>query len=71
MIFFDGVCGLCNAWIDFVVARDKTRVFRFGPLQGDTAREWLHLAPDAGADGPRPNDRRATAARWLPGRALA
>jgi predicted DCC family thiol-disulfide oxidoreductase YuxK len=50
VIFFDGVCGLCNAWIDFVVARDKTRVFRFGPLQGETAREWLNLPLDGGFD---------------------
>jgi predicted DCC family thiol-disulfide oxidoreductase YuxK len=50
VIFFDGVCGLCNAWIDFVVARDKTRVFRFGPLQGETAREWLNLPPEAAFD---------------------
>ena len=50
VIFFDGVCGLCNAWIDFVVERDKTRVFRFGPVQGETAREWLNLPPEAALD---------------------
>ncbi len=50
VIFFDGVCGLCNAWIDFVSARDEARVFRFGPLQGETAREWLNLPPEAAFD---------------------
>ncbi len=44
MIFFDGVCGLCNHWIDFVVARDRKQQFRFAPLQGDTARECLGMA---------------------------
>src|SRR5579872_1259173 len=43
VIFFDGVCGLCNHWIDFVAARDHKRQFRFAPLQGETARDWLHL----------------------------
>jgi predicted DCC family thiol-disulfide oxidoreductase YuxK len=46
VIFFDGVCGLCNHWIDFVLARDKRRVFQFAPLQGETARDWLKLSPD-------------------------
>lgn len=46
VIFFDGVCGLCNHWIDFVIARDRRRQFRFAPLQGETARDWLQLAPN-------------------------
>ena len=50
VIFFDGVCGLCNTWVDFVLARDTERRFRFGPLQGETARDWLHLPPDAAFD---------------------
>src|SRR5262245_31857976 len=50
VIFFDGFCGLCNTWVDFVLARDTWRKFRFGPLQGETARDWLHLAPDAVLD---------------------
>jgi predicted DCC family thiol-disulfide oxidoreductase YuxK len=50
VIFFDGVCGLCNAWIDFVIVRDKRRRFRYGALQGETARDWLQLPPDAAFD---------------------
>lgn len=46
VIFFDGVCGLCNHWIDFLLARDRKRLFHFAPLQGETARDWLKLAPD-------------------------
>ena len=46
MIFFDGVCGLCNWSVDFVIARDRRRVFRFAPLQGETARRRLGIAAD-------------------------
>jgi predicted DCC family thiol-disulfide oxidoreductase YuxK len=45
VIFFDGVCGLCNRWVDFVLARDRQGVFRFAPLQGETARDWLRIEP--------------------------
>jgi predicted DCC family thiol-disulfide oxidoreductase YuxK len=41
IIFFDGVCGLCNRWIDFVIPRDHSHRFRFSPLQGETAAERL------------------------------
>ncbi|MGE5192056.1 MAG: thiol-disulfide oxidoreductase DCC family protein [Deltaproteobacteria bacterium] len=50
MIFFDGVCGLCNAWIDFVIVRDKPGRFRFSPLQGETARDWLQMTPESPLD---------------------
>ena len=38
VIYFDGYCGLCNGFVDFVLARDRARRFRFAPLQGTTAR---------------------------------
>ncbi len=41
VVFFDGVCGLCNWSVDFVLARDKSGIFRFAPLQGQTAAERL------------------------------
>jgi predicted DCC family thiol-disulfide oxidoreductase YuxK len=41
VLFYDGVCGLCNRFVDFVIARDAAAVFRFAPLQGETAREHL------------------------------
>jgi predicted DCC family thiol-disulfide oxidoreductase YuxK len=47
VIFFDGVCGLCNHWIDFVLARDRNRLFHFAALQGETARDWLQIDPNA------------------------
>jgi predicted DCC family thiol-disulfide oxidoreductase YuxK len=44
VIFFDGVCGLCNQFIDFVIRRDTAGTFCFAPLQGETARERLSAA---------------------------
>ena len=37
VIFFDGVCALCNGFVDFVLARDCRAMFRFATLQGETA----------------------------------
>jgi len=41
ILFFDGVCGLCSRAVDFVIARDPQGVFRFAPLQSETARAML------------------------------
>ena len=41
VIFFDGVCGLCSKWVDFTLARDCDGLFRFAPLQGETAQRAL------------------------------
>lgn len=45
VILFDGVCNLCNAWVDFVVRHDEEGRFRFAPLQSDVARDLLKGAP--------------------------
>ena len=44
ILFFDGVCGLCNKAIDFVLVRDPRGEIKFAPLQGDTARQLLSPA---------------------------
>lgn len=41
VVFFDGLCGLCNRFVDFVLRHDSRGVFRFAPLQGETARALL------------------------------
>ncbi|MBC7485204.1 MAG: DUF393 domain-containing protein [Cytophagaceae bacterium] len=41
IVFFDGVCGLCNRAIDFLMRQDKRKVLLFAPLQGTTATELL------------------------------
>ena len=41
ILFFDGVCGLCNRFVDFMLRTDSQHRFRFAPLQGETARRLL------------------------------
>jgi predicted DCC family thiol-disulfide oxidoreductase YuxK len=43
VIFFDGVCGLCNGFIDFVITLDKKEKFLFSPLQGEFAQKNLSM----------------------------
>lgn len=41
IIFFDGICHLCNAFVDEIITRDKNARFQFAPLQGETAKKLL------------------------------
>ena len=41
IILYDGVCGLCNRLVKFVLKRDHEDRFRFAKLQSDFARELL------------------------------
>ena len=41
VVFFDGVCGLCNGFVDFILERDRERRFLFSPVQGETAAKVL------------------------------
>ncbi len=41
VLFFDGVCGLCNYYVDFVLRRDAAGLFRFAPLQGSAAEQVI------------------------------
>ena len=41
IVFFDGVCHLCNGFVDAVISRDKSHAYLFAPLQGTTASELL------------------------------
>lgn len=38
IVYFDGVCNLCNGFIDFLIRIDPHRRLRFAPLQGKTAQ---------------------------------
>ncbi len=46
IIFFDGVCGLCNGFIDFIIRRDKQNIFKMASLQGNYAKEHLKAHHD-------------------------
>lgn len=41
VVFFDGVCGLCSEFIDFVINIDKSNQFKFSPLQSSFAINHL------------------------------
>jgi predicted DCC family thiol-disulfide oxidoreductase YuxK len=41
VILFDGVCNLCNGFVQFVIARDPAARFQFAALQSDSARRLL------------------------------
>lgn len=41
VIFFDGYCGLCNGFVDFMMKVDKKAVFKFSPLQSEFAKSQL------------------------------
>ena len=40
-MLYDGVCGLCNRFVSFVLPRDRAGHVRFAPLQGRFAAEVL------------------------------
>lgn len=42
IIFFDGVCNLCNGAVQFILTRDHKNVFRFASLQSAFARDLLN-----------------------------
>lgn len=49
VVLFDGVCNLCNNSVQFIIKRDKKRLFRFASLQGKAGQELLekhHLPTD-------------------------
>jgi predicted DCC family thiol-disulfide oxidoreductase YuxK len=42
VILFDGVCNLCNGFVQFVIARDPQARFRFASLQSIAAAALLN-----------------------------
>ena len=38
VIYFDGVCNLCNRFVNLLIRIDHRRCLRYTPLQGETAR---------------------------------
>ncbi|HEX8811742.1 MAG TPA: DCC1-like thiol-disulfide oxidoreductase family protein [Terracidiphilus sp.] len=41
ILLYDGVCGLCNRLVQFILRRDSSGVFRFASLQSETATRIL------------------------------
>lgn len=44
IIFYDGECNVCHHWVQWIIDRDASRVFRFASLQSDFANDlFLHF----------------------------
>lgn len=41
IIYFDGVCNLCNGIVNFILRRDTRGDIRFAPLQSQAGQEFL------------------------------
>ena len=39
IIFFDGVCAMCNTFVDLILRLDRRQQFLFAPLGGETSRK--------------------------------
>lgn len=48
IIFFDGVCGLCDGFIRFLIEVDQKKVFKVATLQGASANSRLPRGLTAG-----------------------
>src|SRR6476659_4706556 len=46
IILFDGVCNLCNGFVQKVIAADKNDYFRFASLQSEAAKDLLKSYPE-------------------------
>jgi predicted DCC family thiol-disulfide oxidoreductase YuxK len=45
-VLYDGLCGLCDRAVVFLLTRDRTGRLQFGALQGDTAAKLRQRHPD-------------------------
>lgn len=54
VVLFDGVCNLCNGFVQFVIRHDTRARFRFAALQSEAGRALLAAAgyPPPGPAGP-------------------
>jgi predicted DCC family thiol-disulfide oxidoreductase YuxK len=50
IIIFDGVCNLCNGWVNYIIKRDPEGVFSFASMQGAIAEELIAEHRGAGFD---------------------
>lgn len=41
IVYFDGVCSVCNGFVDFLISRDRNHSLQYATLQGETAKNNL------------------------------
>lgn len=44
IVYFDGICNLCNGAVQFIIKQDKKGIFSFASLQSDFAKRHLMYA---------------------------
>ena len=49
VVFFDGVCNLCNGFVQFIIRHDDRRYFHFATLQSRPGRALLAETGYSGA----------------------
>ncbi len=42
IVFYDGECGFCNHWVQWILERDKKDKFLFSSLQSDFGQKFLN-----------------------------
>ena len=50
IVFYDGDCGMCNGFVQFLLVRDHRQLLRYAPLQGSTAQQLLPPAATQNLD---------------------
>ena len=50
VLFYDGVCAMCNGIVKAMLGWDRDACFYFAPLQGETAELARRLYPDFPSD---------------------
>ncbi len=50
IVLYDGLCGFCDASVQWVLKADKAALFRFAALQGETAAQILARHPEVPKD---------------------
>lgn len=41
ILFFDGICNLCNSSVQFIIKKDKKNQFKFASLQSNLGQNFL------------------------------
>ena len=52
VVLFDGVCNLCNGFVQFVIPRDPDGYFQFAALNSEAAARVLSTTSEARHGGP-------------------
>jgi predicted DCC family thiol-disulfide oxidoreductase YuxK len=50
LVLYDGLCGLCDVAVQWLLRHDRRAVLVYAPLQGETARPYLALARGDGGE---------------------